>query len=83
MGNIIHLDGELLQIKGATKVASSTPSQAVVEMGGSAVVLMGSNIEVKKLNLEEGEVHLSGKFQTIKLSEAIGSKGSFLKRIFK
>ena len=36
MSNYIHLEGEILQIKGATKVASSTPTQAVVEMSGSA-----------------------------------------------
>ncbi len=83
MSNYIHLEGEILQIKGATKVASSTPTQAVVEMSGSAVVLSGNGIEVKKLNLEENEVHLQGKFQNIKFSESVASKGSFLKRIFK
>ncbi len=83
MSNFIHLEGEVLQIKGATKVASSTPTQAVVEMGGSAIILTGNNIEVKKLNLEEGEVVLQGKFQLIKFSESAASKGSLLKRIFK
>lgn len=83
MSNYIHLEGEILQVKGATKVASSTPTQAVVEMGGNALILTGSNIEVKKLNLEEGEVHLQGKFLLIKFSESQASKGSLLKRIFK
>ncbi len=83
MVGFLHLEGDQLQIKGATKVASSTPTQAVVENGDSAIVLTGNNIEVKKLNLEEGEVVLSGKFNIIKLGEACGKKGSLLKRIFK
>ena len=83
MTNIVHLEGELLQIKGATKVASTTPTQSVVELGGSAIVVSGNGIEVKKLNLDESEVVLSGKFTVIKLAESTGGKGSLLKRIFK
>ena len=83
MNGFIHLEGELLQIKGATKVTSSTPTQAMIELGGNAIVATGNGIEVKKLNLDEGEVVLSGKFSNMKLSEASGAKGSLLKRIFK
>ena len=52
MNGFIHLEGELLQIKGATKVTSSTPTQAMIELGGNAIVATGNGIEVKKLNLE-------------------------------
>ncbi len=83
MSNIIHLEDELLQIKGATKVVSSTPTQAVIEMGGKSIILTGSNLEVKKLNLEENEVVLSGNFAMIKLGDANAKKGSLLKRILK
>lgn len=83
MSNILHLEGEILQIKGATKVVSSTSTQAVVELGEKSVVLIGENIEVKKLNLEDSEVCLVGNFSTIKFAQAGGKKGSLLKRIFK
>ena len=83
MSNFIHLEGEILQIKGATKVSSSTSSQAVVEIGEDAVILTGNDIEVKKLNLEEGEVCFLGKFNNIKLGSASPKKGSLIKRIFK
>lgn len=80
---LLHLEGENILIKGATKVASSTESQAVIEIGEKCILLSGENIEVKKLNLEEGEVCLSGVFSMIKLGEAKGKKGSLIKRIFK
>ena len=81
--NILHLEGDLLLIKGATKIISSTQTQAVVETGENAIVLTGTNIEAKELNLEEGEVCFNGKFSLIKLNEAIGQKTPLLKRIFK
>lgn len=80
---ILHLEGEFLTIKGATKVISSTSSQAVVESGEKVYVIVGNEIEVKKLNLEEGEVAFSGKFSMIKIGQSQGKKQPFLKRIFK
>lgn len=83
MGNILNLDGEKLQIKEAEKVVSSTQSQAVVETKSSTIVVSGSEIEVKKLNLDEGEVELSGKYNSIKFSNLGQKKQPLLKRIFK
>lgn len=83
MENILHLEGENLQIKGATKVVSSTPSQAVIEVKEKIIVVSGNDIEVKKLSLEEGEVDLKGKFTMIKFSSAGDKKQPFIKRIFK
>ena len=83
MTNILHIEGNLLQIRGATRVVSSTPTQAFIETGARAVVIAGDKIEVKKLNLEENEVYLQGEFVNIKFTNSAGKKGSFLKRIFK
>lgn len=83
MSNILHIENENLTIMGATKVVSTTPPQAVVEQGSVAVIITGNNIEVKKLNLEAGEVVLSGKFLNIKFGEPSAKKGSLIKRIFK
>ena len=79
----MHIEGNLIQIIGATKVVSSSSNQAVIEMGEKCVVLTGEKIEVKKLNLEEGEVCLEGELANIKFTLSSGKKGSFLKRIFK
>ena len=83
MNNYIHLEGDTLDIKGASKVVSSTPTQAVVEIDEKAIILTGNNIEVKKLDLDNKEVSLGGKFLNIKISDASLKKGTLLKRIFK
>lgn len=83
MGNVLTLDGEKLQIKEAEKVVSSTQSQAVIETKASTIIISGSDIEVKKLNLDDGEVELSGKFNAIKFSAPGQKKQSLIKRIFK
>ena len=83
MESFLHLENGLLQIKGATRVVSSTTSQAVVEMGEKMIVASGSEIEVKKLDLDAGEVAFFGKFNAVKFSESKGAKGSLMKRIFK
>ena len=83
MANFLHLEGENFTIMGATRVASTTPTQAVVEQGNVAVLITGNNIEVKKLNLENGEVVLSGKFLNIKFGDPSAKNGSLVKRIFK
>ena len=83
MNYILHLEDNSLTIKGATKVVSSTQTQAVVEAGENGIVITGNEIEVKSLNLEEGEVLLSGKFANIKFSNSAGKKQPLFKRIFK
>lgn len=82
MNGILHLEGDFLQIKGATKVASSTISQAVIETGESEIIVLGQNIEVKKLNLDDKEVCLSGNFSQLKFNSHT-TKVPLLKRIFK
>ena len=74
--------GESLILQGVTKVISSSQSQTVLQCGEQVIVLTGNNIEVKKLELETGEVCLQGNFSNIKLS-AKSEKQPFLKRIFK
>jgi hypothetical protein len=83
MENFVHLEGENLVIKGATRVVSSTITSATVETGESCVIISGTEIEVKKLNLEDGEVCLSGKISNIKFGKAEAKRPSFMKRIFK
>lgn len=83
MANIIHLEGDILEIKGATKVTSCVQNQAVIETGDNLIIASGIEIEVKKLNLEEGEVSIQGKITNIKLGTPSSKKMPFLKRIFK
>lgn len=78
----LNLSGDnLLQIQGAKKVLSCTPTQAVVA-ADKKIIISGNSIEVKKLNLENEEICLAGVFSNIKFA-AEEEKKSFLKRIFK
>ena len=82
MNYVFHIENNLIIIKGATKIISSTPSQAIIETGECGIVITGNNIEVKSLNLEENEVCISGQASNIKFSSSV-KKQPFLKRIFK
>lgn len=79
----IHIEErKRITLTGATRVVSSTNTQAVVEVGESSVVISGSNLEVTNLNLESKEVAFSGNINGIKYMQKV-EKGNFIKRLFK
>lgn len=77
------INDDIMEISGATKVVSSSPTQAVIETNDGGILISGADIEVKKLNLEEGQVAIAGKFAMLKFGLPTGKKPSLLKRIFK
>lgn len=77
------VSGDCLTLSGATKIVSSSPSQALVETDEGGVLITGSDIEVKSLDLQEGRAEFCGKFSMIKFGISTGKKPSLLKRIFK
>lgn len=83
MDKKLILNGDDLSLSGATKIVSSSQNQVVIEMADGGVLLTGSDIEVKSLNLDEGIIELSGKFSMIKFGITTGKKTPLLKRIFK
>lgn len=83
MSEIITIqDQNAISITGATKVVSSSPNGAIVNTKTSTINISGSEIEVKKLDLDKGEVAFSGMFTNVKFSQP-KEKTSLLKRIFK
>lgn len=81
--SIIIENSSSIQIKGASRVVSSTASQAVVESKESTIIISGSGLEVRKLDLENSEVCFVGKISNIKFAALNSSKTPLLKRIFK
>lgn len=75
-------DRKKLILTGATKVISSTSTQAVVEVGDTNIVISGTNIEVTKLDLDNKTVTCSGNINSVKYT-AKTEKTSLLKRMFK
>ena len=83
MSNFISIENQnSININGATKVVSSTQNQAVVESEETSIIISGSDLEVKKLDLDNKEVSFSGKITNIKFSSN-SQKLPLLKRIFK
>ena len=72
-----------ISIKGATKVVSSTANQSVVETKENTIIISGTGLEVRKLDLENGEVSFIGKVTNIKFTALGGGKTPLLKRLFK
>lgn len=82
MESICIEDRKKISLTGATKVISSTNTQAVVEVGNSNVVITGTNIEVTKLDLENKEVMFAGEITGIKYNQKT-EKTNIIKRLFK
>lgn len=81
--NTITIDNNnYLTIIGATKVVSSTQSQAVVEQGSETIIISGGELEVKKLDLDGKEVSIAGRISNLKFTSK-AEKVPLMKRIFK
>lgn len=82
MQSVTLEDRKKLIVTGATKIVSSTNNQAVVEVGEETLVVLGSNLEITNLNLENKEVGFAGIVNSIKYIQKTEKK-SFIKRLFK
>ena len=71
-----------IKLQGATRVISSTQTQACVEAGDSTILITGNDLEVKKLDLDNKSVEFSGKISTLKFTTK-AEKVPLMKRIFK
>ncbi len=69
-------------IKGAEKINSCTSTQAFVTVHEKEILLQGNNLEIKKLDLENKEVEISGDIYFLKYLNK-KEKQPFLKRVFK
>lgn len=71
-----------LCITGIEKVVGISDSELLVEVDGVALSVQGSNMEVKKLDVESGILEVDGMINNIKYFDK-KQKLSFIKRIFK
>ena len=71
-----------LCLTGIEKVVGISDSELLVEVDGVALSVQGSNMEVKKLDVESGSLEVDGMINNIKYFDK-KQKLSFIKRIFK
>jgi len=82
MQSIYIEDRKKINLVGATKIISSTSTQAVVEMNDTTLIIQGTSLEITKLNLDNNEVSFVGDFVCAKYTNK-AEKKSLFKRIFK
>ena len=70
-----------LSVTGVDKVISVKPDLLQLKTSAGDLIVIGQNIEVTKLDLEQHSINLTGKFDSIKYSES--NKTPLLKKIFK
>ena len=71
-----------LQINGISKVVSVNENSAFVILNGTKLNILGENMSIEKLDVNDGVLHLSGSINEIRYSGK-NVKTSFLKRLFK
>lgn len=76
------INQENLSISGIKKANVISETSVVLEMENSILQISGNSMEVKKLDVESGNIEIAGKIYGIKFSGA-KEKLSLFKKIFK
>lgn len=84
VGHRLTLEGRnKLSLSGVTDVESFDETAAVLETSMGTLVIRGSGLHVEQLNLEAGELRLSGEVDSLGYEQRTSSQGSFLGRLFR
>lgn len=83
-GHDLRLEGRSrLSLTGVTDVESFDEMAAVLETAMGTLVVRGSGLHVEQLNLEAGELKLSGEIDSLGYEQRATGQGSFLGRLFR
>ncbi len=72
-----------LSLSGITEAVSFDEAVAVLETALGTLIIRGAGLHVEQLNLEAGEVRLSGQVDSLSYEESVKTQGSFLQRLFR
>ena len=72
-----------LSLSGVTEAVSFDEAVAVLETAQGTLIIRGAGLHVEQLNLEAGEVRLSGQVDSLTYEESAKTQGSFLQRLFR
>lgn len=79
----INIDNRTkINITGVEKVISASQTQVIAKVSGSRLCILGKNLSVSKLDVEQGILDLTGELNSLKYSATASTQG-FFKRIFK
>ena len=71
-----------LSLSGVTEAVSFDEAAAVLETAQGTLIIRGADLHVEQLNLEAGEVRLSGQVDSLTY-ESDAREGGFLSRLFR
>ncbi len=84
MAHRLTLEGRnQLSLSGVTEAVSFDEAVAVLETAQGTLIIRGAGLHVEQLNLEAGEVRLSGQVDSLTYEESAKTQGSFLQRLFR
>ena len=69
-------------ITGVEKAISSNETSIILQVSGSKLFIVGTNLQIEKLDVESGEVVALGNFDGFKFGNS-NKGGNFLKKVFK
>ena len=72
-----------LSLSVVTEAVSFDEAAAVLETAQGTLIIRGADLHVEQLNLEAGEVRLSGQVDSLTYEESAKTQGSFLQRLFR
>lgn len=79
---ILLKDRKYLSITGVKDVNAFTEENIILLLDASSLVIKGDNLHINKLNLEEGEVDVDGKVNSLQYIKETSDKG-FIKRLLR
>lgn len=82
-GNIIIENRQKLTASAVRDVESFSPEKIVLLTQNSVLTVTGSNMKVKKLSTESGDVYIEGEINGCVYQKGRGEKEGFLKRVLK
>ncbi len=82
-GNIIIENRKKLTASGVKDVESFSPEKIVLLAENSLLTVTGSDMKVKKLSVETGDIYIEGDINGCVYSKSAGEKEGFLKRVLK
>lgn len=84
VGHRLTMEGRSsLAVTGVTDVMSFDEQAAVLDTSRGTLIIRGGALHVEQLNLEAGEVRLTGQVDSLTYQESAATQGGFLSRLFR
>ncbi|MBE6784445.1 MAG: sporulation protein YabP [Ruminococcaceae bacterium] len=81
--NLVMEDRKVLSITGVSDVDSFDESTIIVFTDIGELTVRGSDLHIRNLNIEAGEVSLEGKISSLTYADTMPKQAGFFSRVFR